>query len=161
MTHRIISSEHPDRIIGIICGWPHCICRTEYTDYRGPVAFIGAGRVWGVADLHEIKPVVTSLPKKGVEPEKPTAFLWCFENLREVEAIPCAVVAAPAMFDNGGKWEPLFLQASAQALLNRALSPMVGQEEAPEGEMTQVLAEAVYGPKLAIPAGKCGQLEMF
>ncbi|RYX83946.1 hypothetical protein EON83_12470 [bacterium] len=161
MMHRVISNDgHPARVLEHIKG-AGCICRTETTNYRGPIAFVGAGCVWGVAELRDVKPVVTKQPKKGEEPEPPIAWLWCFDGLQTVEAIACARYAPPAMFMNSGQWEPQHLQTGAQVLLNRALSSLAGQEQPQMASGVSVPTEAPRVPELASCAPMPTLLEMM
>ncbi|BCM88751.1 hypothetical protein IAD21_00593 [Abditibacteriota bacterium] len=160
MTHRIISYDYTHHVVAHIreCG---CICRTHTTTYRGPLAIIGEGRVWAVAELREVKPVVTQIPKKGEDPEPASRFLWCFEDLCEVEAIPCANIESPAMFDNQGSWEPLYLQASAQTALSRILQAETGQEQLEMASRVSVHTQEPETPELASSGATGGQLELF
>ena len=89
-----------------------CLCRHEQTAWRGEVAFVGNGRVWAVAFLREVKPVVG---------KNATGFLWCFDDLREIDSVTAPNYQAPAVFQNGAVCEPQMLAAGAQVLLNRAL----------------------------------------
>ena len=70
-----------------------------------PFALVGGGRVWAVMELTKVLPLHSG------------GFLWCFENLREVEGVEAPEYEAPAVFQNGGRCEPQFLSASSSAAL--------------------------------------------
>lgn len=126
MTFRIILlGENPQHVLNHIrsCG---CLCRREATDWRGKVALIGQGRVWAVATLREIKPATLGKVSKDGTPA-PQGYLWCFEDVRDVEGVAAPEYAPPAMFQNGAAFEPQMLAAGAQVELRRFLAPQTAQ----------------------------------
>lgn len=117
-----------------------CLSRVDSTPWRGQVAFIGAGRVWAIGTLHDVKPV-----NKGKSSEASAdlqGFFWCFDDVVDVEGILCGEVDGQALFLNGEKLEPMFLQASVQAQLNRALGLTPDEEtEVAAIEIPSLIAE--------------------
>lgn len=125
MTHRVISlGTYPLRLLDHI-RVAGCLVRLEETAVRAPVALVGDGRVWAVGELRDVKPTTRGK-------EAPQGFLWCIDHLREVEDVACAHYDLIEMFHNGENLEPRFLQADAQAELNRILAPPETAQEIPQ-----------------------------
>ncbi|HEX9996524.1 MAG TPA: hypothetical protein VGB45_05220 [Abditibacterium sp.] len=182
MNYRVIPlGAHPLQLLNHIRA-AGCFIRLEETALRGPVAFIGDGRVWAVATLRDVKSATK-------HKEAPQGYLWCFSDLQDVEGVNCADVSGNAMFLNGEDLEPQMLQASAQAELRRIfaldepapeLEPLEVETRAPTDEDYSELTESVDAEiepdaaPVAMPpdyqishsketsrAAKAGQLEMF